>query len=420
MFTPPPSPLPWKTNAGPSSRADDKGESLFRDASPSPSPSPSSSSVTLASPSSSPAPDVSEKEPPKIELPPSQMEAKRRMGRRTTWTIIVVPLILLLITFTTRYLSHPVVLDVLSGDLPISWPIEHPWQSHNHKRQPDPAPQQTSNGGISFPSPTTTDSLPAPSSTPRPPSNDQPIPTVPSSKPTLPTPFPQPLDTTLSQNFSTQGCKDFFSNMTNTVPFRQCRPFSLLQRSSSEFIQAQSNLTLLNNIVWGTCNTDSSEDTCNSNMAWFRDTLQVQCATELTANNAMVLNTFRGLQAYGLMRDTACLVDQTTNAYCYVEAVRNTNPSDLYFYQLALGTNLPPNVVPSCSTCTKSVMQKFADAVDVPALAGTYNNAVQVANDACGAGYVQMARIGGAAGLKSLSGWSLALMSVVMAFVGML
>ena len=58
--------------------------------------------------------------------------------------------------------------------------------------------------------------------------------------------------------------------------------------------QAQSNLTALNAIVWGTCNTDSSKDTCVSNMDWFRDQMQVACDEELKEDNAMVGLTFRG------------------------------------------------------------------------------------------------------------------------------
>jgi hypothetical protein len=62
------------------------------------------------------------------------------------------------------------------------------------------------------------------------------VPTIPDNPP-LPTPFPQPFDTTLSKNFSTQTCSDFYNNMTLSLPFRRCRPFGLLAGYSSQFIE---------------------------------------------------------------------------------------------------------------------------------------------------------------------------------------
>jgi hypothetical protein len=63
------------------------------------------------------------------------------------------------------------------------------------------------------------------------------LPIVPITTPVLPTPFPQPLDSSLTRNFTTSACYQFFLNMTNTLPFRSCRPFSLLLQSSSEFTE---------------------------------------------------------------------------------------------------------------------------------------------------------------------------------------
>jgi hypothetical protein len=66
------------------------------------------------------------------------------------------------------------------------------------------------------------------------------LPVIPTSTPVLPTPFPQPLDSSLTRNFTTSACYEFFLNMTNTLPFRSCRPFSLLLQSSSQFTQVMS------------------------------------------------------------------------------------------------------------------------------------------------------------------------------------
>ena len=49
---------------------------------------------------------------------------------------------------------------------------------------------------------------------------------------------------------------------------------SYLTPGYSAFKQAQSNITELNAIVWGTCNTNTPEDTCTANMQWFTDNLK--------------------------------------------------------------------------------------------------------------------------------------------------
>jgi hypothetical protein len=245
------------------------------------------------------------------------------------------------------------------------------------------------------------------------------VPTVPSSPPVLPTPFPQAFDSTLGQNFTTQNCADFFANMTQSAPFRACRPFSLLFRGSASFInvslfpcstvvdtdsfpQAQSNLTLLNAVVWGTCNTNTPEAQCASNMSWFADTLQETCKTELTGGNAMAAAALTGLKAYSVMRQAACTTNPTTNTYCLVDAIRAPTASDIYFFGLPLGTPLPAATKPTCSSCSKSLLGLYAPVAPansnlvggaanttgmamLPALGnGVYATAARSADTACG------------------------------------
>ena len=178
MFTPPPSPLPPQ----------------------------GSSSDQLA-------PAVSPEASPNAAL-------KRKGTSRMRWSVLAVPAVLVLITLTTRYISHPVLFDPISG-LP-----REPYGSAefnnlgHHKRHPGPQHPPV-------PHVVRANNDPSPSVTT--------VPTIPVSPP-LPTPFPQPFDTTLSKNFSTQTCVDFYNNMTLSLPFRQCRPFGLLAQYSSQFI----------------------------------------------------------------------------------------------------------------------------------------------------------------------------------------
>ena len=200
MLTPPPSPRPFPRSDG------------LRD---------TSDSMTRADTSKT--------------LPFSSYEEKRLVGRRTRWAVVLLPLFVILFTLSTRYLLHPVAFDVFSS--PPAWDtlMSKGMDWRPHKRHPLPEPQMTS------PSPTTTSDATTPSSTT---AASQPIPTIPSSPPVLPTPFPQPFDSDLSQNFTSVSCSNFFTNMTNELSFRSCRPFSLLLSSSATFINVGGDLLI--------------------------------------------------------------------------------------------------------------------------------------------------------------------------------
>lgn len=155
------------------------------------------------------------------------------------------------------------------------------------------------------------------------------------------------------------------------------------------------------------------------------------------------------------MRQAGCLADQTTNAYCYLEAVRNPNPSDVYYYQLPLGLAVPNNTKPTCSACTKSLMSLFDAALPatasaksalsggggsstnatnssmpiangttgnvqsvtttVAALASVYGPAAKIASQACGAGYVTVenATTSGAGRMMLVHVWAAAVAIVL-------
>ncbi|KAG7094627.1 hypothetical protein E1B28_005451 [Marasmius oreades] len=190
------------------------------------------------------------------------------------------------------------------------------------------------------------------------------IPTVPSTPPPLPTPFPQPFDSDLGQNFSTQSCYDFLLNMTNTQPFRSCRPFGMLVAGSEGFADASTSLTTLNSVVWGTCNTNIPYAECIDNVNGFSEGLQSSCAKELAERNTRVMNVLGALQSYPLYHHLGCLTDPVSNIYCYVSAVHNNNPSDVYLYGAGLGSQFPSagKATPSCSACSRQILAIYAGA----------------------------------------------------------
>jgi hypothetical protein len=399
MFTPPPSPAATATMAPRSP--------------PTSSPASPSSSTHLQVPS------VKGKEPAKGDQHRAEA-GKRRTGRRYRFLAVSIPLAAIALTLCATYLLQSTAASGLH--LPSSWDSWIDDLSPRlplFRRSPEPEPQAgtpTTNGA-----PTATTGGAA--STSNTPVANQPIPTVPSAPPTLPTPFPQSFDGSLSQNFSSPSCTSFFSNMTSSRDFRTCRPFSLLLQTSSGFIEAQTNLTLMNSLVWGTCNTNTAFDQCKANLSWFATTLQTSCTEELKQRKELAVNTLIGLQAFEIMHNIGCLQDPTSNTYCYLNAVRNSNPSDTYYYSLPLGLSLPKTIVPSCSACSKTIMAMFAAYLQDPGTSGgitggtglksTYENAAAVCRQNCGAQFAQTGVVVGGALVMRTGGMSWVLVGVL-------
>lgn len=53
-------------------------------------------------------------------------------------------------------------------------------------------------------------------------------------------------------------------------------------------------MTELNVIIWGTCNTEYSAQTCAANMQWFANNIQSACKQDIDADNALVSDAVAG------------------------------------------------------------------------------------------------------------------------------
>ncbi|CAE6396130.1 unnamed protein product [Rhizoctonia solani] len=212
-------------------------------------------------------------------------------------------------------------------------------------------------------------------------------PAIPNPAWPVPTPFPQPFDSSLSFNFSTSTCSDFFSSFKTNITFRACRPFSLLLGTSATFFNIQSNLTELTAVMGGTCNTTRTIDDCRATMSWLASEIVKPevCGTDITNQNGNVLEALNGFKTYDLMRETGCLVNQRSNAYCFVESVASSSPVDTYFYALPLGTPVPQKLTPSCSPCIKSLMSLYAESATDKSLplSKVYSSAQKLASSSC-------------------------------------
>ncbi|KAG1790180.1 uncharacterized protein HD556DRAFT_739561 [Suillus plorans] len=357
MFTPPPSPFPSKISELPELEM-------------------TNDTPTHANPSA---------------FPTHSYQSKRKYTLALRWTIILVPITLIAIGVSTRFFIHPTSFDTFSPNSIHEWKTWTKsltdWSLHERHKLTENSLWLAIVPG--------TNALPV---IKRSTLSATPAPTIPIN-PTLPTPFPQPYDTTLSPNFSTTSCYNFFLNMTQTDALRSCRPFSLLLTRSQAFIQNQNNINATNIDIWGTCNTGLSSSQCDLNMAWFTSSLRSSCATDLSNQNAMAIGALIGLQAFDLMRQAACSVDPVTNAYCYVEAVASSDASSYYFYQLPLGQALPQITSGACNSCTKSLMSMYsaalssANATSLTGLQATYGDAATKLNNVCGSPYAQTSTV---------------------------
>ncbi|KAF8637903.1 hypothetical protein AX17_002526 [Amanita inopinata Kibby_2008] len=372
MFTPPPSPQPAKTT-----------HSIARHSSSQPHSSPD-------------------------DLSGIEHQAKKAVGRRTRWSVILIPFILVFITLSTRYFTHPVAFDLLVQPLPsLSWKaviakgadfrphkrhleLLERWDTDSVTTISDTMSGTQSASALTADSPTDS-STPTPTTTSTTAPSLEPPPTVPSSPPALPTPFPQPFSAGIVTDNISVSCANFFTNMTNSLAFRSCRPFSLLLQSSGDFVDAQSSITLTNALIWGTCNVVPGKDQCVANMGWFASQLEIACAKEVQNKMTMATDALTGLQAYGLMYEAACHTDPSTNVYCYVDAVHNSNPSDLYLYQMPIGIAYPNNTKPTCSSCSKDLVRLYVSALQDPnqaaslkALSSNYGSGARVLETQCG------------------------------------
>ena len=126
------------------------------------------------------------------------------------------------------------------------------------------------------------------------------------------------------------------------------------------------------------------------------------------------------------MREAGCLTDPTTNSYCFVNAAADTNPTNLYYYNLPIGVKLPSSANPQCTACLKSLMSLYAGAMkdenvakSLSGLQATYEKAAEVTLGKCGAGYATANLVNAAmsVGKGALEAAGLLAISAVMGWV---
>ena len=127
--------------------------------------------------------------------------------------------------------------------------------------------------------------------------------------------LPQPFDTTLGNNFTSESCPRFFTDFLSDETFRSCYPFSLLLQTSHGFFEAQKNFFQTTRALEAGCAADY--DVCNNLMQSLATDLKTasNCMTDFNAQNQIVMQAYKGLLAYPVMYQAACLQDNQGD-YC--------------------------------------------------------------------------------------------------------
>jgi len=199
--------------------------------------------------------------------------------------------------------------------------------------------------------------------------------------------LPEPFDTSLGSNFSSNSCPNYFTKFLSNDTFQSCLPVSLLLQNSMSFFQATRSATLLNETLEASC--AASLAVCSPLMTYFANQLisAGNCQDDYLKQNPLVMQAYSGLKAYEPVYQAACLKDKANEKYCFTEAMTSSNNTgDSYPYYTAIGIQLPTGSRPTCSSCLQHTMQLFSEYAvqrDQP-LSQTYLNCAAQVNSGCG------------------------------------
>ena len=93
-----------------------------------------------------------------------------------------------------------------------------------------------------------------------------------------------------------------------------------------------------------------------------------------------------------MYRELGCLKDDTTDQYCFAQAVDGTSNDEMYWYLLGSGTSLPSGTKSDCAHCTASVLEiysRYAGNTNLQ-ISKTYPLAQTLATKSCGVTYAPM------------------------------
>ncbi|KAL4866845.1 hypothetical protein BDV12DRAFT_130085 [Aspergillus spectabilis] len=205
--------------------------------------------------------------------------------------------------------------------------------------------------------------------------------------------FPTTFDTSLSNNFTTDSCPDFFSKFLSDSTFTDCRAISTLLRDSTGFFHTLSSAASTSHVLDIACSADVTS--CASTMSSFASDLldDSNCGQDYEDGNPLVTNAYFNMITYEPIYRATCLQNPDTENYCFVDAVTNTsNPADYDVYLLPYGSTITPKTLPTCDSClqaTLDIFSNWAQVEDQP-LADSYLPSATAINGRCGANFAHV------------------------------
>lgn len=173
------------------------------------------------------------------------------------------------------------------------------------------------------------------------------VPAAPDAPPTSPPrPVPTPMDLTVSYSLS-DGCLDFMTSFLTNPLFTTCLPLSLLLTTSTSYRNLVSaapddKYGTLNNLIAYTSSPQPSSTECDDYFASLAKAIteKKHCAADLNGGaeaNPVAMDTRRGLGNYKVVREVSALKDPQSGEYCYLRALADSRPDDMYLYSLPAG-----------------------------------------------------------------------------------
>ncbi|KAL4929314.1 uncharacterized protein BDV17DRAFT_262364 [Aspergillus undulatus] len=207
------------------------------------------------------------------------------------------------------------------------------------------------------------------------------------------TDFPTAFDTSLTKNFTTDSCPDFFSKFLSDSSFTSCHAVSTLLRDSTGFFRTLTSAASTSLVLDTACAADVSA--CSDKMSSFATDIldDSNCGQDYADGNPLVTNAYYDMITYEPIYRATCLQNPESQNYCFVDAATNTsNPADYDVYFLPYGSTIDSSSLPTCGAClqaTLDVFSKWAQVEDQP-LAHSYLPSAQAVNGRCGAGFANV------------------------------
>lgn len=171
------------------------------------------------------------------------------------------------------------------------------------------------------------------------------LPLPPASPPTSPPqPVPTPLDLSISYSLS-HSCLTYLTSILPSTLFQSCLPLSLLLTTSTSYSTllsdaiTSSNFTTLNNLISYTSSPQPDSAQCDDYFSGILKAMSDKnnCAADLASRTPIAMTTRYGVGNYQVIREASGLTDPTTGKWCYLEAVADERPDDLYLWSIPAG-----------------------------------------------------------------------------------